>query len=245
MGAAVIIQRWWHVLPWKIKMVELRNWNHKARQIQRWYRHLLARGTIISVLFERIEELKQKEKFAYKVQPILRGGTSRLKLKRIAQEHVNTERRKHEQAALEDKLLMAERAAHEKQKREAEELAKKSRSFFDKCMGNVKHDVEGFNMHKHRKAQHNAAVAIQKRVRIMSAKTIADGKRDEQLALATVRIQRKIRHHAFKKARWKATFCLEMVWIRVKRRRKKKADAITKFQGKQKRGPGEERSNEP
>ncbi len=221
-GAAARIQRWFRRLPYRILIILTKYRNIKARQIQRWYSHHKARRSTIAILLGYREMITARERAALLINPIVRGGTVRLRIKREKRE---AEEARQLEIEIARKLAAKE---HADARRKRHDPVQKNRGFFGNFMGNMQHldELNPIIMQKHK----SAAIVIQKHMRRCLARRIRRDLEARKLQHSAMKMQKKFRLYTFRKARWRATLALEKIWMKVKRRRARKARAITKLQ---------------
>jgi len=220
-GAAAKIQRWFRRLPYRMRIMTFRLKLRKVKMIQRWWWNQRAKNSTIAKLLGFRAEITRRENAGFKITPIVRGGIVRLHIKRIKREEDAVRQVEIDAVRLEQKL------AHKAERKKRHAALDRNRGIFSRFQ-NTMH-LDEFNpiiMQKHK----TAAIVIQKHARRILAVKIAADLRVKKLKLSAIRLQRKFKHYTFKKARWKATVALQMLWVKVKRRRAMRHRLIIKIQ---------------
>ena len=220
-GAAAKIQRWFRRLPYRMRIMMFRARLRKARQIQHWWWHQRAKNSMIAKLLSFRSKIEARESAAKLIIPVVRGGVVRLRNKRIAKEAEDARL-----AEIEEKRIL-QKQLHAAERNRRHSALEKNSGFFGRFKSiSMIEELNPMLMQKHK----NAAITIQKHIRRILAIRIAGELRERKLQLSALRLQRKFKHYTFKKARWKATMALQLIWMKVKKRRRRKNMLVTRVQ---------------
>ena len=220
-GAAAKIQRWFRRLPYRLRIMAMRLRIRKVKMIQRWWWHQRSKNNIIVKLLGFRDEIKRRETAGFKITPVVRGGTARLRIKRIKREEETARVAEMEAKRLEQKLL------HEQDRKKRHQALDRNKGIFGMFQNTMKLDeFNPMTLQKHK----YAAIVIQKHARRILAMSIVQDLRKKRIQLSAIRLQRKFKHYTFKKARWRATMALQLLWLKVKRKRERRHRYITKLQ---------------
>ncbi|GMH77772.1 hypothetical protein TrST_g13860 [Triparma strigata] len=224
-GAASKIQRWFRRIPYRLRIMVFKLKLALALKIQRWYRHTKAKNSTIVKLLAFRGEIVKRENAASKIQPIVRGGTLRLKNARIKREADAVR-----QSEIEH-MRMLQKKAHEEERARRHSAINVNKGFFSRfknttALGHNFAELNPMTLQKHKQA----AIVIQKHARRYLVRHIIKQKEDERMHRAAGRMQKKFKLYTFRKARWKATLALEMLWMKIQRRRRRKHKLVTRVQ---------------
>ncbi|GMI03979.1 hypothetical protein TrLO_g250 [Triparma laevis f. longispina] len=224
-GAASKIQRWFRRLPYRLRVMIFKFRLQLALKIQRWYRHMKAKNSTIVKLLGFRGEILKRENAALIIQPIVRGGTVRL-----IKERIKREKDAIRQSEIEH-IRMMQKKAHEEERARRHSAVNVNKGFFSRfkqtaALGGHLAELNPMTLQKHKQA----AIVIQKHARRYLVRFILKQKEDEQMHRAAARMQKKFKLYTFRKARWKATLALEMLWMKIQRRRRKKHKLVTRVQ---------------
>jgi len=222
-GAAARIQRWFKALPYRVRKLALRLRRNKAKQIQRWYLRKKMKNSTLGKLLDFRFIIQARERAAVLINPVVRGGVVRLRVRRL-----DRLRKEAEVARKEAEVAEREIAHKLSQGANAKALKQKENNGYFSRFKNAVHleELNPMTILKHR----HAAVVIQKHMRRCLAKsTFAQMAFQQKVDAATV-MQKKFKVYSFRKSRWAAINILLRIWLKVKRRRASKARMITKIQ---------------